>query len=139
MAFSGEVQLKAKEENTWQKESPILDLERMNKDTVAQAKTVLGGFVNQKPVKDFLKTKKDSKFFSIIKDLSPKTVTEVVVASGAKTEAYSVAVKTIDGPRTLTLAVDDVERLSLSMRKGGKDVVQEMLVYKKGEIDYQKA
>lgn len=133
-------QVRLKAETGFSQEQPMVDF---NRKAVEEAKSIFNGFLFQKPIKEFLVKKNGSRFLDIAKGLSVDTVTEVSVASGKKSgkniDAYSVSVVTKDGPRTMTLAVDDTERLSLSVRKGGKDVILEMLIYKKGEIDYQKA
>ena len=134
-----EIQVKQKEETDWRKESPIIDVQRLNDKTVRDAQKVLNGFTSQKPVKEFLEKKGDSKFLSIIKDLSVENVQEVSLASGKNMDVYSLIVKIKGGQaQTITLTVDkNSETLTRSVRKGNEDVILEMLVYKKGEIDYQ--
>jgi len=64
----------------------------------------------------------------------------VSLASGEGVDAYSLKVKTLYGKvYEITLLVDNKsETLARSIKKGKEDVILEMLVYRKGEIDYQK-
>ncbi|HIH30398.1 TPA: hypothetical protein HA243_03290 [Candidatus Micrarchaeota archaeon] len=131
---------KAREESVWEREKPIIDVRNLSEKTVLEAKIVLNGFISQKQIKQFLKEKKESKFVPIIKNLSVENIQEVSLASGEGVDAYSLKVKTLYGKvYEITLLVDNKsETLARSIKKGKEDVILEMLVYRKGEIDYQK-